>query len=62
LLKKILNIALEKANCIPSRTVDALNKLLVGGRIFLSMELNVLYFDQLIVMFKNIFIVAKKTE
>jgi Helix-turn-helix of DDE superfamily endonuclease len=32
LLKKILNTTLEKANCIPCRTVDALNKLLVEGQ------------------------------
>lgn len=32
LLKKILNTSLEKANCIPCRTVEALNKLLVEGQ------------------------------
>ena len=32
LLKRILNNTLEKANCIPCRTVDALNKLLVEGQ------------------------------
>jgi len=32
LLKNILNTTLESANCIPCRTVDALNKLLVEGQ------------------------------
>jgi len=32
LLKKILNNTLENADCIPCRTVDALNKLLVEGQ------------------------------
>ncbi|MFT3751735.1 MAG: transposase family protein [Paludibacter sp.] len=32
LLKNILNTTLEKANCIPCRTVNALNKLLVEGQ------------------------------
>lgn len=32
LLKKVLNNTLENANCIPCRTVDALNKLLVEGQ------------------------------
>lgn len=32
LLKKILNTTLEKADCIPCRTVDALNKLLIEGQ------------------------------
>jgi len=32
LLKNVLNTPLEKANCIPCRTVDALNKLLVEGQ------------------------------
>lgn len=35
LLKKILNNTQEKANCIPCRTVDALNKLLVEGQTIL---------------------------
>ena len=32
LLKNILNTTLEKAKCIPCRSVDALNKLLVEGQ------------------------------
>ena len=32
LLKRILNTSLEKAKCIPCRTVEALNKLLVEGQ------------------------------
>ena len=32
LLKKTLSNALEKAHCIPSRTVEGLNKLLVEGQ------------------------------
>jgi len=32
LLKKILNDSLEKAKCVPCRTVDELNKLLVEGQ------------------------------
>ena len=32
LLKKILNSALEKANCLPCRDVDTLNKLLKEGQ------------------------------
>ena len=32
LLKNVLNTTLKKVNCIPCRTVDALNKLLVEGQ------------------------------
>ncbi len=60
LLKKILNNTLEKANCIPCRTVDALNKFLVEGQDILINEQNFLYFDQVILMFKRFLLWQKK--
>ncbi|MDD3078092.1 MAG: hypothetical protein PHH37_03185 [Paludibacter sp.] len=53
LLKKILNNTLEKANCIPCRTVDALNKLLAEGQDIFIDGTEQLYFDQAILMFKT---------
>ena len=61
LLKKILNTTLEKADCIPCRTVDALNKLLIEGQDVLIDGTERPIFVQAILMFKKSFIVAKKT-